>query len=115
MTLVSVRRIEQIKLVSSKKKKATPTRDPKTFRGRRISYDLEDPITHDRAVAEIVAALTETRGHAVNAAQALGVSHRALLDWVARTPEIETKLAAIRTLYDHPDQAHPERRRPPKA
>lgn len=102
MTLVSHRRADQSSLVSAKKKKTKPVRDPSTFRGRRISYDLEDPITHDRAVAEIIAALTEARGNAIHAAAGLGVSHRALLDWVARTPELATKLAAIRLLHDHP-------------
>lgn len=101
MTLVSRRRADQSLLVTAKKNTSKPARDPITFRGRRISYDLEDPITHDRAVAEIVAALAEAKGNAVHAAAALVVSHRALLDWVARTPELAAKLEAIRVIYDH--------------
>ena len=109
MTLVSPRRADQSSLVTAKKKPragvgAPAARDPKTFRARRLTYDLADPITHDRAVAEIVEALTEARGNAVHAAAALCVSHRALLDWIAATPALAGKLAAIRVLFDHSDR-----------
>jgi hypothetical protein len=102
MTLVSHLRVAQSLLVTAKKK--TTTKRTASVRALRIGYDLDDPITRDRAVAEIVVALAEARGNAIQAAAALEVSHRALLRWVEKTPELATKLEAIRVTYDHPDR-----------
>jgi hypothetical protein len=85
-------------------KKPTPAPPALTvpgLRAKRIGYDLRDPPTHDRAIAEILGALTKAQGNVVNAADALEVSHRALAEWIASEDELRTQLVEIRKRYGH--------------
>lgn len=75
------------------------TRHP--VRASRISFDLRDPPTHDRAVEEIAKAVTDVHGNVVHAAAILEVSHRQLARWIAGYPALKARVDEIRLRFGH--------------
>jgi hypothetical protein len=75
------------------------TRHP--VRASRISFDLRDPPTHDRAVEEIAKAVTVVQGNVVHAAAILEVSHRQLARWIASYPTLKDRVDQIRMRFGH--------------
>jgi hypothetical protein len=70
-------------------------------RAYRIGWELRDPPTRHRAVAEIVHALKQAEGNVVHAAEAIEVSHRCLAAWIADNEEIQKALTGIRKRFNH--------------
>lgn len=70
-------------------------------RASRISYELKDPPTHDRAIAEIVKAVTAVHGNVVHAAAILEVSHRQLARWIEGYPSLKVTVDEIRERFGH--------------
>lgn len=100
MTLVTHRPIEENRLVSKAKAAAKPkARKSPNIRALRIAYDLEDPLTHERAVAEIAAAFEATQGNLEQAALLIGVAHIQVRRWIAKDVELKKRVNAIRLKY----------------
>jgi hypothetical protein len=78
------------------------------IRASRISYELKDPPSHERALAEIVQAITEVHGNVVHAAAILEVSHRQLARWIEGYPALKASVAAIRLRFEHTHGMHEE-------
>ena len=67
-------------------------------RARRISAMLADDETRYIAEAEVSEAIHSAHGNLTHAAAELGVSHRALLRWVARYPQLEAEVMEARRI-----------------
>lgn len=65
-------------------------------RGRMLSYQLKDQSGRAEAIRRIDEAFRAKEGNAMQAAQYLGVTHRALMYWVAEYPELKKRLAKAR-------------------
>lgn len=66
----------------------------------RIAAELRDESTQPKAIEEISKAFRKTKGIATKAAEALGVSHRALSRWMKTYPALEKKVREIRKHHD---------------
>ena len=58
--------------------------------------ELLEETTRARAVREIARAFRQAGGNATQAAEALDVSHRTIMDWRKRYPALDDEVAAIR-------------------
>jgi len=67
----------------------------------RISFELKDPPTHERALDEIIKAVSDMQGNVFHAASALGVSHRQITRWIAGYPKLKAKVNEIRQKFGH--------------
>lgn len=67
-----------------------------TVTARRLSMELRDPTTQARAISEIIKAFRTSKGNATHAAEALNVSHQALMRWVHDVPELEAEVRKVR-------------------
>lgn len=64
--------------------------------GRLMSMQLKHPSTRAAAVRRIKTVFRKEHGNAVHSATKLGVSHRALMGWIALYPELREALDAAR-------------------
>lgn len=70
-------------------------------RASRISFDLKDPPTHDRAIEEIAKSVAEAQGNVLHAAAFLEVSYRQVSRWIAEYPDLKARVDAIREEFGH--------------
>lgn len=111
MTLVSRRPIEENRLVSKAKAsvKAKPKqRKSPNVRTLRLSYDLEDPLTHQRAIEEIAAAFEAKEGVLEQAALLIGVAHAQMRRWMQKDPALRKRVNEIRLKHGNVWAREPE-------
>jgi transcriptional regulator with PAS, ATPase and Fis domain len=69
-----------------------------TLTAHELTVLLGLPRTRSQALAIIRQAIEAERGNAVRAAKRLGVSHRSLMRWRVRFPEVQTMLDQARLI-----------------
>lgn len=74
---------------------------------RLLGLQLKDEKTRTSAIKRIDQSFRAKNGNAFQAAEHLGVSHRALMGWVAEHEDLRQKLEAAR-------EVHAETKAPPK-
>jgi len=89
--------------------KAQKPKRKRSVRAERIGWDLRDPLTAERAIAEIAAAFTKAEGSGAEAAKLLEVGYVQVNRWVKEHAALSDRLNDIRKTYGLSDLGAPGR------
>lgn len=96
-------------------KKKAPIRKTASVRSQRIGWDLRDPLTSERAIAEVVAAFEAAAGAPIATAELLGVAYEQVRRWTVEHPALQARLDAVQKAAGWVRRGPSPARRPKRA